>query len=316
MTQFKDQAPKNTPQELDLFLDALVSERGLASATVAAYRADLMAFLQFISPLALQNIGQKDVLRYMTFLQEQGMSAKTISRKITALGQCCRFFLEEGSMTSDPLEGIVRGKKSQSLPRFLTLQHIDQLMITAKADESASGIRLWAILELLYATGMRISEVITLPFSMSQEALQEQQGIIQGKGGYERMVFFTSSSLKALEAYIPYRLSFCGQKASYFLFPSGTSHLTRQGVAKALKKLALKANVPLHLVFPHSLRHSFATHLLENGADLMSLKALLGHQDISSTQIYTHVSTQRLCSVIQNHHPLPSLFKKQSKDQN
>lgn len=294
----------------------LASERGSALNTLESYRRDLDdcgAFLKEKS-IVLENAGPEALRDYINFLYDRGMAASSIARHISALKQFFQFLIVEEICTQDPTSLLARPKKTKPLPKILTEAEITKLLETAAQDGSEEGERLEALLEILYASGLRVSELISLEHDSiipGEEAL-----IVKGKGGKERMVPLSSYAINALEKYLRIRAHFIPQKgASKWLFPSygKSGHLTRQRFGQLLKDLAIKAGIHPDRISPHVIRHAFATHLLNGGADLISVQNMLGHADISTTQIYTHVMHQKLQEVIQQCHPLSRQKKIESR---
>lgn len=293
------------PAVLDAFLSALSAERGASAATLNAYQRDLMALHAVVGTL---ETATTDRLRI--FLARQtgaGMDARTLQRRLSAIRQFYRFLLSEDIIEDDPTQGLESPKTGRRLPGVLSEAEVDRLLATAHQNTTPEGLRLAALLELLYATGLRVSELVLLPLTAF-----EQQGRlvrVKGKGGKERMVPLTKAAQQAVAVYAEKRPHFMGKKptaqTARMLFPSNgsTGSLTRQRLGQMLKDLAVAAGVSPGKVSPHKLRHAFATHMLSHGADLRSVQKLLGHSDIATTQIYTHVLGERLTAALA-HHPL------------
>ena len=292
--------------ELELFLEMLAAERGAAVNTLDAYRRDLTDFERFL-------IGRKghfdtartdDLRAYIAALGRAGMAPRTAARRLSALRQFYRFLFREGLRGDDPAQAIESPRRGRSLPKTLSETEVDQLLEAAGALEGPGGVRMAALLELLYATGLRVSELVGLPFGAV--ARDPQVLVVRGKGGRERMVPLGEAARDAVRAYLQVRSSFAGAADSTWLFPSrgASGHLTRHRFAQMLKDLALACGLDPAKVSPHVLRHAFASHLLDRGADLRSVQKMLGHADISTTQIYTHVLSERLRRLVQEHHPL------------
>lgn len=279
----------------------LAAERGAARNTLAAYEADLNDFAAFTARSgAAVGAADPDILQsYMAGLQRAGLSARTAARRLSALRQFHRFLLREGIRADDPTELLDAPRLPQPLPKYLTEQEVDALLETASARPGRTGATARAALEILYATGLRVSELLGLP----RNALtgDAQFLLVRGKGGRERMVPLsdaakeTAAAMRALQA-----------AESRWLFPGRDPRrpLTRQAFFALVKQVALAAGIDPARVSPHVLRHSFASHLLARGADLRSLQLLLGHADIATTQIYTHVLSERLRKLVEAHHPL------------
>jgi integrase/recombinase XerD len=302
--------------ELAPFLDMLMAERGAAAHTIEAYTRDLSAFLAF---LAAKRTGARDasadnVRSFLESLSRQGLAPTSRARKLSAIRQFFRFLLAEGLRADDPSSAIDSPRLGRPLPKILSLAEVETLLTTAKdaCSESANGaarrrsLRLYALLETLYASGLRVSELISLPRNVL--TTDDRVLTIKGKGGRERLVPLNEAAREALKEHLAEirESETAGRGASSWLFPTGdgAQHLTRQRFGQELKGLALAAGLDPARVSPHVLRHAFASHLLERGADLRTVQQLLGHADISTTQIYTHVIEERLRRLVEEHHPL------------
>jgi len=310
---------KNSDDRLiDLYLDMLAAERGAAANTLEAYRRDLEDFSGDLREQggAIAAAGSDDVRGYLGRLSGRGFSAASVARRLSAIRQLYRFLYAEGNRKDDPAAAIEGPKRGRPLPKVLSIGHVDQLLACAreglKAERPISGrlraLRLACLLEVLYATGLRVSELVALPASAARR--DERMLIVRGKGNKERLVPLNESAKQAMRDYLALREQ-AGAKGnaktgSKWLFPSfgESGHLTRQHFARDLKELAAAAGLKSAQVSPHVLRHAFASHLLQNGADLRSVQTLLGHADISTTQIYTHVLEERLKSLVRDLHPL------------
>ncbi len=282
----------------------LAAERGAARNTLAAYQADLEDFAVFLHPagIAPGRAGAAQVSAYLVSLQQTGMAARTQARRLSALRQFFLFLLREGIREDNPTAELETPRLPQSLPKFLSETEVDQLLEQARAFPGLPGLKAAAGLEILYATGLRVSELLALP----ARALATDAAVlmVKGKGGRERIV-----PLSDLAKAAALRLRDATAKAKSpprFLFSGRDPRLamTRQGFALLLKQVAVKANIDPARLSPHVIRHSFASHLLARGADLRSLQKLLGHADIATTQIYTHVLAERLQRLVETHHPL------------
>jgi integrase/recombinase XerD len=301
---------------LDNFLEMLLAEKSAAANTVSSYRRDITDFLQFIAKqgISLQDVDQNLLKKYISLLTASGVKATTLARKISCLRTFSKFLTEEGIFINNPMQQIELPKKGKSLPKALTQDEIANLLKVAEHDKSKEGIRLLAMLEILYATGMRISELVELPLAAMQYNLKDgnlmNYMIIRGKGNKERMVILHQTAIEALLAYLTIRGDFLKPKhKSIYLFPSydkagNITHITRQRFGQLLKELAVNSGISPERLSPHKIRHSFATHLLQNGANLRSVQTLLGHSDISSTQIYTKVYNEDNFKLINSKHPL------------
>jgi integrase/recombinase XerD len=244
----------------------------------------------------------EDIRNYMARLADAGMATSTRARKLSALRQYFRFLFTEGMRKSDPTAGMEGPKQATPLPKTLSTQEVDSLLTSAAEHKTRpGGLRLRCLLELLYATGMRVSELVGLPRSVLRG--DERLLLITGKGGRERVLPLNNTAREAIDDYLQATPE---NAKSKWLFPSrgASGHLTRQRFGQELKQLAAVANIAPAKVSPHVLRHAFASHLLERGADLRVVQQLLGHADISTTQIYTHVLGERLAQLVQEHHPL------------
>jgi integrase/recombinase XerD len=297
-----------------LFLDMLSAERGAAAHTIDAYRRDLAEFLAFLAGKGIDAKRAKpDHIRaYLAGLARKGLAPTSRARKLSAIRQLFRFLLGEGMRGDDPCSAIDSPRLGRPLPKILSLAEVETLLDTAReASEAADGaarrraLRLYAALETLYATGLRVSELIALPRKVL--IADDQVLTIKGKGGRERLVPLNEAARNALAAHLAAvrEDEARGRGVSPWLFPSsGGDHLTSQRFGQELKALALAAGIDPVRVSPHVLRHAFASHLLERGADLRTVQQLLGHADISTTQIYTHVIEERLRRLVEQHHPL------------
>ncbi len=282
----------------------LVAERDARPNTLAAYLRDLSDFAEFLGG-AVAAASSADLRAYMASLSRRGLSPRTAARRLSTLRQFHKFLYAEGLRGDDPAAALDSPRQGRRLPKVLSEAEVDGLLAAARRRKGPEGQRLLALLELLYASGLRVSELISLPLA----AVRRDPRVIfvRGKGGRERMVPLGEPARAAISAYLPLRKHFFSQQAdSPWLFPSGAreGHLTRQRVGQLLKDLAVEAGIARDKVSPHVLRHAFATHLLDHGADLRALQQMLGHADISTTQIYTHVLNERLKTLVQDHHPL------------
>jgi integrase/recombinase XerD len=305
----------------DLFLDMLAAERGAGLNTLAAYRRDLEDFASVLKRSG-QTFARADTaaLRaYLANLDERGFKSSSVARRLSAMRQLFRFLYAEGRRADDPAAVLSGPKRSRPLPKVLSIADVDRLLTTAHMratqetgegddDEASSATRLRAarlacLLEVLYATGLRVSELVALPATAARS--DARMLVVRGKGGKERMVPLNDTAKRMMADYLA-RLSESGAAPSKWLFPSfgESGHLTRQHFARDLKTVAAAAGIASDRISPHVLRHAFASHLLHNGADLRVVQTLLGHADISTTQIYTHVLEERLKSMVRDLHPL------------
>ena len=285
----------------------MLAERGAADNTIHAYRRDLEEFLKYCNSHSIDelNVNTKDIRTYMAILSERGLSSATSARRLSSLKQFFRFLCAENFRSKDPTAIIDAPKQGRALPKILSEEEVSLLLEAAAKDFSHEGVRLKALLELLYATGMRVSELISLP----NNALPDNRKIIlvRGKGDKERLVPIGEPAKTALAKYKTVRQHYLKKnQTSPWLFPSAArqGHLTRQRFGQLLKELARAAGINPAKVSPHVLRHAFASHLLNHGADLRVVQQMLGHADISTTQIYTHVLDERLRKLVAENHPL------------
>jgi integrase/recombinase XerD len=286
---------------VDAFLEMLTVERGAARNTIASYTLDLDDFAEFAAGRGLGAAGADSATcqGYMASLHARGLSARTAARRLSALRQFHLFLLKEGVRSDDPTAQLDTPRLPKPLPKFLTEAEVDALLAAAARKPGRPGALARAALEVLYATGMRISELLSLP--RTALGAKAEVMIIKGKGSKERMVPLSSAAKDAASALLA-----ATEAKSPFLFPGrDPKHpLTRQAFFLLLKQIALEAGLNPARVSPHVLRHSFASHMLARGADLRSLQMLLGHADISTVQIYTHIQTERLRKLVEDHHPL------------
>ena len=292
------------------FLEMLVAERNAAANTIDAYRRDLEDFTGFLARrrTSPETADAEAIRAYLTQMSGAGMAPRTAARRLSAIRQFYRFLVGDGVRPDDPTALIDSPRQGRSLPKLLTEAEVDRLLATARSREGADGARLAALVELLYATGLRASELIALPLAA---VLRDTRVLmVRGKGGKERMVPLSEPARDALAGYLQRRPEFLPKKGrrkeSSWLFPSygGSGHLTRHRLAQLLKALAIDAGIYPSKVSPHVLRHAFASHLLDHGADLRSVQQMLGHADISTTQIYTHVASERMKALVRDRHPL------------
>jgi integrase/recombinase XerD len=288
-------------RHVEAFLEMLAAERGAARNTLLAYRADLDDFAAFAAARgAAPAASDAAVLQaYMASLQRVGLAARTASRRLSALRQFHRFLLREGVRADDPTALLDAPKLPRTLPKYLSELEVEALLEAANRMPGVRGAAARAALEILYATGLRVSELLALP----RRALASDASVllVRGKGGKERIVPLSEAAKQAAAALVVRQDS-----GTRHLFPGRDPRrpLTRQAFFLLLKDVALAAGLDPARVSPHVLRHSFASHLLAHGADLRSLQLLLGHADIATTQIYTHVLAERLQRLVEAHHPL------------
>jgi integrase/recombinase XerD len=299
---------------IESFLEMLAAERGASLNTLRAYRRDLEDFAGFLGRSAGE-AGDEDIRRYLARLKDAGMAERTVARRLSCLRQFFRFLFAEGRRGDDPSQAIDSPRQGRRLPKVLSEAEVDALLDEARGRTGPQGRRLVALIELLYATGLRISELVSLPLAAVRR--DPQVLIVTGKGGKERMVPLSQPARAALREWLEVRKDLLPAGAqSPWLFPSRAAggHLTRHRVAQLLKQLALDAGLDPAKVSPHVLRHAFASHLLAHGADLRAVQQMLGHADISTTQIYTHVLDERLARLVAESHPLAARPRKAGPD--
>ncbi len=298
------------------FLEALASERGAGANTIEAYRRDLSDYEgrlreQGTDPL---KAGAAQIRAYLSSRAANGLSAASLARRLSAIRQLHRHLYAEGRRRDDPTIAIEGPRRARPLPRMLTVAEVDRLIATASEGldaperplrERLAAARLACVIEVIYASGLRVSEVLGLPKSAAR--LKEPVLTVRGKGGKERLAVLSNPARAAMVAYRALLNEAApGVAASPWLFPadSASGHMTRQAFARDLKAAAAAACIPAARVSPHVLRHAFASHLLQNGADLRVVQDLLGHADISTTQIYTHVLDERAKAMVRDLHPM------------
>jgi integrase/recombinase XerD len=296
-----------------LYLDMLAAERGAGKNTLAAYGRDLADFTAHLAGVsrAIATASTDDLRGYLSDLARRGMTPATVARRLSAIRQLYRFLYAEGQRKDDPAAVLEGPKRVRPLPKTLTLSEVDHLLRVATICDPAAPLpvrlraaRLACLMEMLYATGLRVSELVALPMSAARR--DARVIVVRGKGNKERMVPLNDAAKRATAAYLDLLGQSKHDAKSKWLFPSfgESGHLTRQHLARELKVLAAAAGLRSTQVSPHVLRHAFASHLLHNGADLRVVQTLLGHADISTTQIYTHVLEERLKSLVRDLHPL------------
>ena len=292
---------------VEQFLEMLIAERGASSNTCTSYLNDITNFDKFLNgaETTLEDATTDDIRRYLRHRSEVGANNPTISRNLSVLRQFFKFLQSENVRLDNPALNVDGPKVSRTLPKVISEDDVEALLKAAHKLQTAEGIRLTCLLEIAYASGLRVTELVSLPtdaLNLNSETL-----LISGKGGKERLVPLTFSAMNAIVAYERVRIDFLkGNNTSKFLFPSRSKqgYLTRRRLGQLLKELAIQAGLDPTIISPHILRHAFASHLLNRGADLRSLQKMLGHSDISTTQIYTHVQKERLHAVISSYHPM------------
>jgi integrase/recombinase XerD len=309
--------PQSDETLIELYLDMLAAERGAAANTLAAYRRDLEDVSADLTAnkRRIADAESDDLRAHLARLGKRGLAASSVARRLSAIRQLYRFLYSEGHRGDDPAAALQGPKRGRALPKVLTVKQVDDLLARARAGlqaeapaERLRAARLACLLEVLYATGLRVSELVALPATAAQP--KQQMLLIRGKGGRERIVPLNAAAKRAMTDYLAL-LDETQKRAPKparpkWLFPSfgESGHLSRQHFARELKSLAAAAGLKPAQVSPHVLRHAFASHLLHNGADLRVVQTLLGHADISTTQIYTHVLEDRLKNLVRDLHPL------------
>ncbi len=291
----------------DVFHEMLTAERNASANTREAYRQDLRHAEKALRGQGDLADASVDALRsYLETLGRQKLKPATAARRLSALRQYFKFLVTEGLRSDDPTAALDAPKRGRPLPKVLSETEVAAMIDTIGREDKAAALRLSALIELIYASGLRVSELASLPLAAAKR--DQPFLVVRGKGAKERLVPFNDAAKGALAAYLGVRAKFLPRsiKASHWLFPSsgGSGHLTRQRLGQLLKDAAVKAGIDPARVSPHVLRHAFATHLLDHGADLRALQKMLGHADIATTQIYTHVATGRLATLVGEAHPL------------
>jgi integrase/recombinase XerD len=309
--------PTSDQNLIELFLDMVAAERGGGANTLAAYGRDLQDFATYLAAKrrAVATAATDDVRGYLATLGKRGFAATSVARRLSAIRQLYRFLSAEGHRRDDPAAILEGPKRGRTVPKILSIAQVDALLAAARRAGEAAGLsalerlraaRMTCLIEVLYATGLRVSELVSLPASAAER--EARMLVVRGKGDKERLVPLNENAKQAMRDYLALRAAASPQAGagSKWLFPSfgESGHLTRQHFARDLKALAAAAGLSAEAVSPHVLRHAFATHLLHNGADLRVVQTLLGHADISTTQIYTHVLEERLKSLVRDLHPL------------
>lgn len=304
----------------ELFLDMLAAEQGAGENTLQAYRGDLDDLSGFLArtKATFLSVTTQSLRDHLADLESRGFKSSSVARKISSIRHLFRFLLNERVRSDDPAAILSGPKRGRSLPKVLSITDVDRLLTLAKtlaeepglsSSQKVRALRMSCLLEILYATGLRVSELVSLPLSAARR--DARMIVVRGKGDKERLVPLNETSKASMKNYLAALNAINTEKdknstPSKWLFPSSgeSGHLTRQHFARDLKDLAATAGIAPRLVSPHVLRHAFASHLLHNGADLRIVQTLLGHTDISTTQIYTHVVEERLKSLVRDLHPL------------
>lgn len=299
---------------IENFLEMMSAERGAAHNTLESYRRDLEACADVMSARSINMTEAKtdDIRHVLDGMANEGFAATSQARRLSAIRQFFRFLYSEGFRQDDPTGIIDAPKKQKPLPKIMSVENVGRLLDRADLEvkealepaDRIKALRLHALLETLYATGLRVSELVGLPVSVART--DHRFLIVRGKGSKDRMVPLSQKAREALQVFLSLRDSLPGYDDNAWLFPafSESGHLARQVFGRELKSLAARAGLSSASISPHVLRHAFASHLLQNGADLRTVQQLLGHADISTTQIYTHVLEERLHKLVSEHHPL------------
>ena len=293
---------------VEAFLEMMSAERGASRNTLDAYRRDLTAFEESVDDL--KQATREDIKRYLAKLARSGAAATSQARRLSTLRQFFSFLYSEGTRGDDPTLAVEAPRRARPLPKILSPEDVNALITAArgKAEHSAEGKRLLCLVEMFYAAGLRVTELVTLPLAAVKR--RDNFLFVRGKGGKERVAPLNGEARDAIRTYLDVRAEFLPRSrnaaAERYLFPSrgAEGHITRRRCHQMLKELAVDAGVDPDKLSPHVLRHAFATHLVEGGADLRSVQTMLGHSDISTTQIYTHVASERLKRVVNTAHPL------------
>ena len=293
--------------QIEIFLEALLAERNLTPNTLVAYKHDLINFFEFMSVDKMEDIHEEHFKTYMQVLSKSRISNRSVARKLSSLKHLFRFAFRENWISKNPSSKIKQPKFVQNLPETLSIEQVDRLIESAKKAESvlAKNIRNTALIELLYATGIRVTELVSLP--LNSVTGNSDLILVKGKGRKERLVPLSNSAKIAVKDWLSFRKEMkMSTNSKIFLFPARTKKgfLNREQFFCILKRVAKHAGLDNVKVSPHVIRHAFATHLLANGADLRVIQSLLGHSDISSTQIYTHVLEDQKKALVMNNHPL------------
>jgi len=310
----------STTRHIDAFLEMMSAERSASDNTLAAYGRDLMGWEAALSQrnMSIETCGTGALEAVLAIWQKDGLAPSTAARKLSAMKQFCLFLQMDGIRKDNPAHSLRGPKQGRGLPKILSHDDIEALFKTVEKDKSAKGVRLWTQLEILYAGGLRVSELVSLKLNSAARVTYEDAQaclMIRGKGGKERLVPLTGAAVRAIKDWLALREqtlpknALTKERAERFLFPSSgkSGHMTRERFAQLLKQLARDAGLDATRISPHTLRHAFATHLLERGADLRVVQTLLGHADIATTQIYTHVLDEQMQKLVEDHHPLSKI---------
>lgn len=289
------------------FAEMMTAERGASPNTVAAYSRDLSDCEDFLKSRGtlLENAKTDELRKYLAFVANQGLSPKTQARRLSAIREFFKYLFTENIRKDNPSDALDTPRLGRSLPKYLSEREINALLDAVEKLRPVQKARTKALLEVLYASGLRVSELVSLPLGAA--VTKEYYLIVRGKGDKDRMVPLTDAAKKALTEWLPVREKILPKgRHSRWLFPSAgkSGHLTRAAFFHDLKTLAVLADIPPERVSPHVIRHSFASHLVAHDADLRTVQQMLGHADISTTQIYTHILDDRLKSTVEKSHPL------------
>lgn len=294
---------------LESFLAMMVAERGASQNTIENYQRDLEQFFAMVPISDMKNITDKDVFQYVQALSRMNYAPKSIARKISALKEFFKFLFSEKEIKENPTAYLMAPKQEKPLPKFLSESELKCLTDTALSKEGIHARRLAVMLILMSACGLRVSELVGLPENCIN--FDKKEILVKGKGSKERLIPISDEAMEAVLDYTTYRDNFIrGGRKSIWLFPSLTSssgHMTREAFFMALKELAAEAGISPEKISPHILRHTFATRLLNHDADLRSVQKMLGHEDISTTEIYTHITSEKLIDTVKRLHPLSRL---------
>lgn len=295
---------------IESFLNMMAAEAGASVNTLEAYRRDLLQYEEITGNKPVGQVNNDDIAAYVQALSREGYAAKSVARKVSAIRDYFKFLYSEKEIKTNPTANILTPKQEKPLPKFLSEDEMRRLIDAAENYDDFRHARLAVMLELMYACGLRVSELVGLPENCIN--FDRGQILVRGKGSKERLIPVAKEAMAKVSAYLGYRDQFIRGRKSIWLFPSKQSqsgHLTRDAFYKYLKDLAPQAGIDAARVSPHVLRHSFATHLLNNDADLRSVQKMLGHEDIATTEIYTHILSEKLIETVRKNHPLTS-FKK------
>ena len=294
---------------LESFLSMMVAERGASQNTVENYQRDIEQFLTIVAVSDMAKVTDNDVYQYVQTLSRMNYAPKSIARKISALKEFFKFLFSEKEIKENPTAYLLAPKQEKPLPKFLSENELKSLINTALSKEGIHARRLAVMLILMSACGLRVSELVGLPENCIN--FDKKEILVKGKGSKERLIPISDEAIEAVLDYSTYRDNFIrGGRKSIWLFPSLTSssgHMTREAFFMALKELAAEAGISPQKLSPHVLRHTFATRLLNHDADLRSVQKMLGHEDISTTEIYTHITSEKLIDTVKRLHPLSRL---------